>query len=405
MICKSSLNNRLTAHSRRRGGPAALLLAVLAAMLCLGAEDAIDRPALIRLGERQAVPASTYHLDGVIYLPAEPLLDQLGLKVVWNAAGRRLTVRCQDHLASITLFSNKALVNGRLIDMPAAPRLLAGQIHLPEKFFRTVLPELTGQPVELSDLRPIAPPEIRPRLYADRAAGRHHLLSLRKLALDAGHGAHDPGARSPQGINEKDINLAIVLQLADKLRRETDLEVILTRSNDTFIPLPERPRLANLQAADLFISVHANGAYRRAATGFEVYFLSLTSSDRQAAALAMLENGGHSLALPGEEAADDLHLILGDLLRTENLAASERLALAMQARLDLAMNLENRGVKQAPFYVLAGAQMPAVLIEVGFVTNPEEALLLVKPEVQQRIVEALYNAILYYDALNAASEN
>lgn len=380
-------------------------MVVLAAAFCLAAEEPTEAPSLVRLGDRQAAPAAVYEVDGVIFLPAEPLLDQLGLKVVWNAAGRRLTVRSENRLASVTLFSSKALVNGRLIEMPAGPRLLAGRVHLPQQFFQTVLPELTGRPVELCNLRPVPPPQVLPRLYADRATGRHRLLSLRKLVLDAGHGAHDPGARSPQGIREKDINLAIVLQLAEKLRRETDIEVILTRGDDTFIPLPDRTRLANLSAADLFISVHANGAYRRAATGFEVYFLSLTSSDRQAAALALLENGEHFLPASAEDAADDLHLILGDLIRTENLAASERLALAMQARLDLAMNLENRGVKQAPFYVLAGAQMPAVLIEVGFVTNPEEALLLVKPDVQQRVVDALYNAILYYDALNAASEN
>ena len=141
----------------------------------------------------------------------------------------------------------------------------------------------------------------------------------------------------------------------------------------------------------------------RTATGFEVYFLSLDASDDRAARLAAAENAGIS-AEPAfdQPSGDDVSAILRDMIRTENLSASERLAVAMQARLDLAMNIENRGVKQAPFYVLAGAQMPAVLIEVGFMSNPEEAELLRRSDVQARVVNALFNAILYYDSISAA---
>ena len=355
---------------------------------------------------------AVYQVDGVIYLPAEPLLDQLGAHTVWSATAGRLTVTHENNVAAATLFSDVALINGRLLPLGATPRFIGGRLCLPVSFFEQVLPKLLGKSVKLTGLTPSAPPPVVLQPYVepppDAAPGRRHaMLSLRKIVLDAGHGGHDTGARSPQGLNEKDVNLALALKLAKKLRRRTNLEVVLTRHDDTFIPLPERTRIANEAGADLFMCLHANGAYSQTATGFEVYFLSARASDARAAALARLENSAEALggAVDGLPAGgDDLSAIFHDLIRTENLAASQRMAVAIQARLDLAMNIENRGVKQAPFYVLVGAQMPAVLVEVGFMSNPDEAAMLFRPEVQDRIVDALYDAILYYDQVRAAAE-
>jgi N-acetylmuramoyl-L-alanine amidase len=358
---------------------------------------------VLRLGAKELPLADTYQVDGVVYLPAEAVLRQLGATPTWHADAQRLTVRWEERVASLSVFADFALVNGQVVPLPAAPRFLAGRLCVPAAFFERAGPLLFGRPIALADLQPAAPPVVQPRLFLDQAKGRHRLLSLRKLVLDAGHGGHDHGARSPQGFSEKDVNLAIVLKLADRLRRETDMEVVITRTDDTFIPLPQRTQIANAGGADLFVSIHGNGAYRRSATGFEVYFLSLQSSDDRAARLAAFENGPEMAVLPLDPSgtSDDLSAILRDVIRTENLAASERLAVAMQQRLDLAMNIENRGVKQAPFFVLAGAQMPAVLIEVGFMSNPEEAESLRRPDVQARIVAALFEAVLYYDLVNA----
>lgn len=350
---------------------------------------------------------AAYRVGDVTYLPAESLLQALGATTVWNAAGRRLTIRWEDKLAALSAFSDYALVNGQVVPLGATPRFLAGRLFVPLAFFERAWPQLTGRPVTFAELSTAPPPLIESQLVTDLAGERHHLLSLHKIVLDAGHGGHDPGARSPAGHREKDVNLALVRQLADRFTRETDAAIILSRRDDTFIPLPERTNTANREGADLFISIHANGAYSHTATGFEVYFLSLKSSDDRAARLAALENGAEiadGAAPPSAASGGDLEAILGDMIRTENLTASERLAVALQARLDLAMRIDNRGVKQAPFFVLAGAQMPAVLIEVGFMSNPQEAALLFRPDVQKRIVDALFAAILYYDAYRAAAQ-
>jgi N-acetylmuramoyl-L-alanine amidase len=369
----------------------------------LAAATASAGEAVLHVGDQEYRVAPVHHLGETVYLPGESLLEKLGGKAVWHAGGRRLTVRFGTQGATTTLFSSQVLAAQTVIELGAKPRFVAGRFMLPLSFYERVVPLLLAQPVRVEVTNATAPPAVVPRLFVDKAAGRHRMLSLKKVVLDAGHGGHDPGAKSPEGIREKRINLEITLALADALRRRTDVEVMLTRSDDTFLPLGKRTAMANASGADMFVCVHANGAYRRSATGFEVYFLSLTSSDQRAADLAALENGGEALPTgPGE--GDDLNMILQDMIRTEHLAASERLAVAMQARLDLAMNLENRGVKQAPFYVLAGAQMPAVLVEVGFVTNPEEARLLIDPANQKRIVDALVEAILFYDAVNGLAE-
>lgn len=362
--------------------------------------------AVVRLGDRDIAVEDVYQVGDTVFLPAGPVIEKLGGKTTWHADGRRLTVRFGERHASTTLFSTLAAVDGKLIDVGAKPRFLNGRLYLAAGFFRKAVPILTDQPVTLLQVEAVDPPAVQPELFVDQAGNRRRMLSLRRIVLDAGHGGRDPGAKSPRGIREKDINLAVTLDLADRLRRETSLEVVLTRSDDTFVPLSDRTAMANGNAADMFVSIHANGAYRRSATGFEVYFLSLRSSDDRAARLAAMENGPeHALPAPEDDegTGDDLNSILRDMIRTENLASSERLAVAMQARLDLAMNLENRGVKQAPFFVLAGAQMPAVLIEVGFVTNQREAEMLTEPATRARIVDSLVDAILYYDAVSAAS--
>jgi N-acetylmuramoyl-L-alanine amidase len=387
----------------RRRHRRALTAALTVAVLCAAALSARAAAGVLRFDGKEIPLDAAYAADGATFLPAEAALTRLGASVLWQAETRRLTVRWGDRLAALDPFTNAALVNGQIVTLSAPPRFLAGRLCLPVDFFTRALPLLTEKPLELADLQPVAPPAVTPRLFFDLGPGRRRMMNLHRLVLDAGHGGHDLGARSPQGFCEKDVNLALTVKLADLLGRTTDLEVILTRRDDTFIPLPERTRVANARAADLFISLHANGAYRRSATGFEVYFLSLQSSDDRAARLAAAENAGVGAPTPDKpgESEDDVNSILRDLVRTENLAASERLAIALQARLDLAMSIENRGVKQAPFFVLGGAQAPAALIEVGFMSNPEEAELLRRPDTQDRIVNALFNAILYYDAVAA----
>lgn len=189
-----------------------------------------------------------------------------------------------------------------------------------------------------------------------------------KIALDAGHGGEDTGAKGSKGLLEKDAALLIVKEL-DASMREAGFDVVLIRSDDTFVPLWDRAKLANEAGADLFISIHLNAARARAAKGSEVYFLSLDRGDEEAASVAALENAGADT----KSGADSVVAgILEDMAQEAFLQASERLAVAVQLQLNRLGGIKERGVKQAPFVVLRGAAMPAVLVESAFISNRKE---------------------------------
>jgi len=229
-------------------------------------------------------------------------------------------------------------------------------------------------------------------------------LYLKRIVIDPGHGGHDPGACSPKGLKEKDIVLAVSLRLARKLTEEMGIEIIMTRTDDTFIPLGERARIANTSGANLFVSIHANGAFNRTATGTETYFLSQTASDRKAAQLAAAENASLRFEPDNPLASmemDDLKKILWDMVRTETLKESERMAVSVQGKLEQQLHLRSRGVKQAPFYVLLRTSIPAILVEIGFMTTSSEANQLAAPLFQEQIASALFQALLHYDTIRA----
>ena len=212
------------------------------------------------------------------------------------------------------------------------------------------------------------------------------------VVIDAGHGGRDPGAVGPGGVFEKDIALGISLRLKEKIE-QAGLAVVLTRDKDIFVPLAERAQIANRVNADAFISVHAN-ASRRGAWGFETYFLSISATDEEARKMALIENGAATFENNGgsdlpPDVNSDLGAILFDMAQAEYIRESEKLAVTIQGRLDEILDTHNRGVKQAPFMVLTNAAMPAVLVEIGFVSSKKEVKLLAEPEMQDKIAEAL----------------
>ena len=213
------------------------------------------------------------------------------------------------------------------------------------------------------------------------------------VVIDAGHGGDDQGARGPRGLLEKDIVLDVARRLAAKLR-EARVRVVLTRDGDRFVGLEERTSIANDARADLFVSIHANGSDARAARGIETFFVSLDASDDAARALAEAEN--QAFVRPGEAtpaAADPLLAILGDLIATEHVMESQEFARLAQRRLATAETARSRGVKQAPFVVLMGVQMPAVLVEIGFLTNAAEERVLRDETERERLVRELAGAV------------
>lgn len=222
---------------------------------------------------------------------------------------------------------------------------------------------------------------------------------LRLIVLDAGHGGHDSGAIGPTGLAEKDLVLDVTRRVARLVERELGVKVLLTREGDTFVPLRERTSFANRERADLFISIHANAHRHNASEGVETYFLSSEATDSEARQVAALENSVVQLEKPAEGGrgrADMVRAILWDLAQSEFQHESSRLAEIVQDSMTRALRIPNRGVKQAGFYVLGGAAMPAILIEIGFVSNPREERRLRDGRYREEIARAILAGLAEY---------
>src|SRR3989337_908859 len=232
------------------------------------------------------------------------------------------------------------------------------------------------------------------------AKGINKSHKLNTIVIDPGHGGEDTGAIGPTGINEKDINLGIAKRLEKLISQKMSVKVILTRTDDTFLPLEQRAIIANKNQADLFISIHANASYRKGAGGVETYFLSFDASDEDAKRAAAFENAVASFENKAVKTnIDDLKTILMDMAQTSVLNESSQFAEIVQENLCKVLKVENRGIKQAPFIVLVGAAMPAVLVEVGFISNANEEKRLTEKETQRTIAEAILKSILTFDGI------
>ena len=226
-------------------------------------------------------------------------------------------------------------------------------------------------------------------------------LGVGTIVIDAGHGGKDSGAISPTGGQEKKVVLDIARRLKKILEQRLGCRVIMTRKDDRFIPLEERTVIANTHKADLFVSIHANASRNRRAHGIETYFLNL-STDRQAMELAAMENSTSTKNI------GQLQSILHDLMQNSKIKESSRLAACVQHSLVGKMKgcyskVKNLGVKQAPFYVLIGAQMPSILVETSFISNKMEAKRLASPTYRQKIAEGIADGIQrYIDAIKLA---
>ena len=226
-------------------------------------------------------------------------------------------------------------------------------------------------------------------------------LKIGRIVIDAGHGGHDTGTIGPTGLMEKDLCLDIAQRLGKIIhQRLPGAEVIYTRADDTFIPLEERTRIANESKADLFISIHANSSHDHAARGIETYYLNLKGSP-DAMEVAARENA------TAQESVHDLEDIVKRIARSEKIDESREFAADIQESLakriqKLNRTVKDRGVRKAPFVVLIGADMPSILTEISFLSNPADEQLLKKPEHRQRVAEGLYQGVAsYLQSLNS----
>lgn len=230
-------------------------------------------------------------------------------------------------------------------------------------------------------------------------------LKIGRIVIDAGHGGHDTGTMGPTGLMEKDLCLDVALRLGRIIdQRLPGADVIFTRSDDTFVALERRTEIANEAKADLFISLHANSSRDHAARGIETYYLNLKGSP-EAMDVAAREN---ATASGGVHELEDL---VKKIARTEKIEESREFAEDIQdslARRIQKMNrsVKNRGVRKAPFVVLIGADMPSILTEIAFLSNPADEQMLKKPEYRQRVAEGLYQGVVnYLQSLNSVTYN
>lgn len=246
-----------------------------------------------------------------------------------------------------------------------------------------------------------------PTASGERSLIRALGLKIGKIVVDAGHGGHDTGTIGPNGLQEKDLVLDVALKLGKLLEDKLGAEVVYTRDDDTFIPLETRTAIANKEQADLFISIHANSSSDASARGVETYYLNFTSR-ADALEVAARENA------VSEKSIHELQDLVKKIALKEKIGESREFAIDVQRSLYAGLSaknpaLRNRGVKKAPFVVLIGANMPSILAEISFVSNPDDAKKLKTNDYRQRIADALYKGVSRYvnslSGVKVASKN
>ncbi len=216
---------------------------------------------------------------------------------------------------------------------------------------------------------------------------------LGRVVIDAGHGGRDAGSTGPSGLKEKELVLDIANRLRTNIESGLGVEVVLTRYDDVFVPLETRTAIANRAQADLFVSIHANSSSHRSIRGFETFFLSPTTS-QEAMAVAARESG------TSRKSISALRDRIRDILMLDKIAESREFATHIQNALATKIpTARDRGVKPAPLAVLVGAEMPSILAEVSFISNPEDERLLKGETYRQQIAEALFEGVKSYSEI------
>ncbi|MCF7867422.1 MAG: N-acetylmuramoyl-L-alanine amidase [Candidatus Cloacimonetes bacterium] len=321
-------------------------------------------------------------IDGVPYFNVFEMNKTFKATVQEDILDSRLHMNLYNEQLIILLDSAYLQYKGEIYNFKYPLIQQDGKYYLPQRFLLELLPEILNDYISKTGDKLVA---------ANPSDNR-----LKTIVIDPGHGGKDPGAIGNSKKNyEKTLVLEISRKLQKKLRDNLNVDVILTRSKDEFVSLQQRTQFANSQAANLFISVHCNAHRSSEVSGIEVFYLSTAKTD-EARAVEAMENQVVYDYEGGEEAVkkyDDLAFILADMAQSEHLEESFQLGLKLQNNLISATGARNRGVKQANFYVLRGAFMPAVLLELGFLTNKKEERKLKDSSYQNKLVDALYQGI------------
>ncbi len=359
--------------------------------------------------------------DSLSLASVAPRAKQLGFECSYDTLRKQLT--CTKGRQNLVLASDVQYYRaGRTIrGLPVAPVEKNGNLKLPYSvvdgclasvvIYRSTKPaKQATPPVAMQTTSLPATNGLPVSEQADASSGTVEIMpvasngfpSIQTVVIDPGHGGKDPGAIGPQGTYEKNVVLAVGLALKDELTEKTNLDVYMTRSTDVFVELADRTEFANKKSADLFVSIHANSIggskrKREQVKGYKVYFLSHAKSedDRR---VAMLENS--VVEFEKKKKSDNfLQNILLDMTANEYLLESQDMSITIAetfASSLASIKHLHTGVGQGPFWVLYGASMPSVLIEIGFISNPKEEKLLVQKKIQENMASAICKAIMVF---------
>jgi N-acetylmuramoyl-L-alanine amidase len=344
------------------------------------------------------------------------LLETFNLRSSMDIIGDRLDLVGDSGSCRLLIESPLILSRGLFAIMSGPLHSINGRLALPTDFLTQALPALTGRSVSLdaanttldlgkkgsgrfdgrppNDLTRLAS-FIRRDQYIPEEITRPEPKGLSVVVIDPGHGGRSIGAQGSTGTLEKELVLRVAEKLKNLIEEGLGIKVVLTRTADYYVGLKERTAIANNNGANLFLSVHANATFRRDINGFETYYLNLKSTDRDARKYAAMEN--KALGVKGDENDSALlEAILWDMAQTEYLQESGELAAMVQKSLVKNLRGKDRGVRQAPLAVLMGARMPAALVEIGYISNPEQEVKLNRDSHQGQIAKALYRAVESY---------
>ncbi len=331
-----------------------------------------------------------------------PLLQSVGIAIP-NAAVTRLTfdLTAEPRYSSFRLYTPFRLVIDIESDAPLPPAPPPPHAAPTSSRANPSTPPLSAAATTAKSSVPAlatvaapSPAAAAPTGKGDYSLARQLGLGVSRIVIDPGHGGYDPGAQA-NGVTEAELVLDVSLRLEKLLAAVPGVDAVLTRRTDTFIPLEERTAIANREGADLFLSIHANASPQRSANGIETFFLNL-ATNAHAEAVAARENATSAASM------GTLPQILKTIALNNKLAESRELATMVQAslvhRLSERKPAKDLGVKQAPFVVLIGAEMPSVLAEISFLSNPADATLLKQGAYRQRIAQALFDSLVKYQA-------
>jgi N-acetylmuramoyl-L-alanine amidase len=400
-----------------RAGVFLLALIIVAVVIsALPAGSVADNTGIkVRMpGAGGTLPRTVSVLSGMIDLAS--LTETFDLRSSMDLMGDRLDLVGDAGSCRLLIGSPLVLSKGAFTVLSGPVMSLGGKLVLPSDFLTRGLPALTGRFAALDaegavltlgaegtgrfagyqadDLQRFAS-FIQKDQYVPEEILREEPKGLSVVVLDPGHGGRSLGAEGSTGTLEKNLVLSVAEKLKKQLEEGLGIKVVLTRTADYYVGLKERTAIANNNGADLFLSIHANATFRREIEGFETYYLNFKSSDRDAGKYAEMEN--RALGVRGGE--DDealLEAILWDMAQTSFINESREFASSVQRSLVRDLRGSDRGVRQAPLAVLMGARMPAVLVEIGFISNPEQEIKLNRESHQEQIARALYRAIEDY---------